>query len=39
MAIMTASAGEQRVDQGSNPAQRGLIYESIARLSRLAGKE
>ena len=34
MAIMTASAGEQRVAQGSNTASKALIYESIGRLSR-----
>jgi polysaccharide biosynthesis protein VpsJ len=34
MAIMTASAGEQRVAQGSNTASKALIYESIERLSR-----
>src|SRR5271155_884898 len=34
MAIMTESAGEQRVAQGSNAASKALIYESIGRLSR-----
>ena len=34
MAIMTASAGEQRVAEGSNTASKALIYESIERLSR-----
>ena len=34
MAIMTASAGEQRVSEGSNTASKALIYESIERLSR-----
>jgi polysaccharide biosynthesis protein VpsJ len=34
MAIMTASAGEQRVSQGSNAASKALIYESIGRLSQ-----
>jgi len=33
MAIMTASAGEQRVVQGSNAASKALIYGSIERLS------
>jgi hypothetical protein len=34
MAIMTASAGEQLVGQGSNAASKAFIYESIGRLSR-----
>src|SRR5271168_1871416 len=34
MAIMTASAGEQRVAEGSNTASKALTYESIERLSR-----
>jgi rhamnogalacturonyl hydrolase YesR len=34
MAIMTASAGEQRVGRGSNTASKALIYESIELLSR-----
>src|SRR5208337_5198491 len=34
MAIMTASAGEQRVGQGSNTALKTTIYASIARLSQ-----
>jgi len=33
MAIMTASAGERRVGQGSNPAFKLSIYESISRIS------
>ena len=39
MAIMTASAGERRVGQGSNPASKALIYESIEPTFRLAGRE
>jgi polysaccharide biosynthesis protein VpsJ len=34
MAIMTASAGKQRVAQGSITASKALIFESIERLSR-----
>ena len=34
MAIMTASAGKQRVAEGSNAASKAFIYESIERLSR-----
>src|SRR5713226_6961348 len=34
MAIMTASAGERRVSQGSNAALKTTIYESIVRLSQ-----
>jgi rhamnogalacturonyl hydrolase YesR len=34
MASMTASVGELRGEQGSNPALKGAIYESISRLSR-----
>ena len=33
MAIMTASAGEQSVGQGSDSAFRASIYESIGRLA------
>ena len=33
MAIMTASAGESGVGQGSNTGSRHTIYESIGRLS------
>src|SRR5271163_3396718 len=33
MAIMTAPVDEQRVSQGSNPAFKASIYESIGRLS------
>src|SRR5271156_6020727 len=33
MAVMTASAGEQRVSHGSNAALKATIYESIGRLS------
>jgi len=34
MAIMTASAGERRLEQSSTSASKALIYESIDRLSR-----
>jgi rhamnogalacturonyl hydrolase YesR len=34
MAIMTASAGELRVDRASNHASKALVYESIERLCR-----
>src|SRR5580698_3168542 len=34
MAVMTASAGEQRVRHGSNTALKATIYESIGRLSQ-----
>jgi rhamnogalacturonyl hydrolase YesR len=34
MAIMTASAGERRVSQGSDADSKALIFESIGRLSR-----
>jgi hypothetical protein len=33
MAVMTASAGEQRVGRGSNAALKATIYDSIGRLS------
>ena len=33
MAIMTASAGENRVGEGSNTALKSMIHESIGRLS------
>jgi hypothetical protein len=33
MAIMTASAGERRVGEGSNTALKSMIHESIGRLS------
>ncbi len=34
MAIMTASAGEKRANQSSNPAAKATIHDSIVRLSK-----
>ena len=33
MASMTASVGEQREERAANPAVKGMVYESIERLS------